>query len=105
MLPSMGPTPPYARAPPALRSSSLSLDARSLHEVAVTEPRSLHRSANVGDNAPNPAPMPYLVVREPGQVSYTLPLREGLRMGRHEQNDVVLDDHQVSRYHARFTRS
>ncbi|AUX27468.1 uncharacterized protein SOCEGT47_080590 [Sorangium cellulosum] len=49
--------------------------------------------------------MPSLVVREPGQVSYTLPLREGLRLGRHEQNDVVLDDHQVSRFHARFTRS
>ncbi|WP_437323210.1 sigma 54-interacting transcriptional regulator [Sorangium sp. So ce381] len=49
--------------------------------------------------------MSYLVVREPGQVSYTLPLREGLRLGRSEQNDVVLDDHQVSRFHARFTRS
>ncbi|AUX45497.1 uncharacterized protein SOCE26_069890 [Sorangium cellulosum] len=49
--------------------------------------------------------MPYLVVREPGQVSYTLPLKDGLRLGRSEQNDVVLDDHQVSRFHARFTRS
>ncbi|WP_437332106.1 sigma 54-interacting transcriptional regulator [Sorangium sp. So ce394] len=49
--------------------------------------------------------MPYLVVREPGQVSYTVPLRDGLRLGRSEQNDVVLDDHQVSRFHARFTRS
>ncbi|WP_437313515.1 sigma 54-interacting transcriptional regulator [Sorangium sp. So ce385] len=49
--------------------------------------------------------MPYLVVREPGQVSYSVPLRDGLRLGRSEQNDVVLDDHQVSRFHARFTRS
>ncbi|WP_437274935.1 sigma 54-interacting transcriptional regulator [Sorangium sp. So ce375] len=52
-----------------------------------------------------PSPMPYLVVREPGQVSYTLPLQEDLRLGRSEQNDVVLDDHQVSRFQARFTRS
>jgi Nif-specific regulatory protein len=49
--------------------------------------------------------MPTLVVREPGQMPYSLPLREGLRLGRHEQNDVVLDDQQVSRHHARFALS
>ena len=83
----------------------LSLAGRHLPELSATGLRLLRRSAIVGDNAsiPAPAPMSYLVVREPGQVSYTLSLREGLRRRRHEQNDIVLDDHQGSRLHARLS--
>jgi Nif-specific regulatory protein len=90
---------------PRLRDGALARWMHAAYEESAIEPRSLRRPAIVGENAPAPAPMPYLVVREPGQVSYTLPLQEGLRLGRHVQNDVVLEDHQVSRHHARFTRS
>jgi Nif-specific regulatory protein len=44
--------------------------------------------------------MPHLVVRQPGQMPVTVPLRARLRAGRHEQNDLVLDDSRVSREHA-----
>jgi Nif-specific regulatory protein len=47
--------------------------------------------------------MPHVVVREPGRVAYSIELRDGLRVGRHDDNDLVLDDHQVSRRHAEFT--
>jgi Nif-specific regulatory protein len=49
--------------------------------------------------------MPHLVVREPGQIAVSIPLHDGLRAGRHEQNDLVLLDHQVSRHHAEFARA
>lgn len=46
--------------------------------------------------------MPHLIVRQPGQMPVTLPLGHRLRVGRHEQNDLVLDDARVSREHAVF---
>jgi Nif-specific regulatory protein len=49
--------------------------------------------------------MPHLVVRQPGQMAVAVPLRDGLRAGRHEQNDLVLDDSRVSREHAVFVRT
>src|SRR5262245_25488667 len=44
--------------------------------------------------------MPHLVVREPGRVTFSLPVRETLRVGRHERSDLVLSGTQVSRHHA-----
>jgi len=49
--------------------------------------------------------MPHLVVRQPGRMAVSVPLRDGLRAGRHEQSELVLEDHQVSRQHATFTRA
>ena len=49
--------------------------------------------------------MPHLVVRKPGQMAYSMPLPDVLRIGRHEQNELVLDDNQVSRQHATLTRT
>lgn len=48
--------------------------------------------------------MPHLVVRKPGQLPYSVALADVLRIGRHESNDLVLDDSQVSRRHATLTR-
>ncbi|MRG95614.1 sigma 54-interacting transcriptional regulator [Polyangium spumosum] len=48
--------------------------------------------------------MPHLVVRKPGQMAYSMPLPDVLRIGRHEQNELILDDNQVSRQHATITR-
>jgi Nif-specific regulatory protein len=48
--------------------------------------------------------MPHLVVRKPGLLPYTISLGDLLRIGRHESNDLVLDDSQVSRRHAILTR-
>ncbi|MCC6551519.1 MAG: sigma 54-interacting transcriptional regulator [Polyangiaceae bacterium] len=47
--------------------------------------------------------MPHLVVRQPGRLPLTVPLQEGLTIGRHEQNALVLEDAQVSRRHAAFS--
>ena len=44
--------------------------------------------------------MPHLVVRRPGGMTVSVPLQESLGVGRHEQNDLTLDDAQVSRRHA-----
>jgi Nif-specific regulatory protein len=49
--------------------------------------------------------MPHLVVRQPGQLALAIPLRDGLRAGRHEQNDLVLEDGPVSREHAVFVKT
>ncbi|HTM20410.1 MAG TPA: sigma 54-interacting transcriptional regulator [Kofleriaceae bacterium] len=46
--------------------------------------------------------MAYLVVRQPERVSFTVELRDGLQVGRDDDNDVVLADRQASRRHARF---
>lgn len=48
--------------------------------------------------------MPHIVVRKPGLLPYTISLGDVLRIGRHESNDLVLDDSQVSRRHATLTR-
>ncbi len=48
--------------------------------------------------------MAYLVVREPGHLAVAVSLENDLSVGRHEQNDLVLVDHQVSRQHARFAK-
>jgi Nif-specific regulatory protein len=48
--------------------------------------------------------MPHLVIRKPGLLPYSLALGDVLRIGRHESNDLVLDDSQVSRRHATLTR-
>jgi Nif-specific regulatory protein len=48
--------------------------------------------------------MPHLVVRKSGQLPYSVALADVLRIGRHESNDLVLDDSQVSRRHATLTR-
>lgn len=48
--------------------------------------------------------MPHIVVRKPGQLPYSIPLADVLRIGRHESNELVLDDSQVSRRHATLTR-
>jgi len=36
-------------------------------------------------------------------VTFSVPLREGLRLGRHEGNDLVLNDRQVSRHHLQIS--
>lgn len=46
--------------------------------------------------------MAYLVLRQTGQMPLVIPLRDKLRAGRHEQNDLVLEDARVSREHAVF---
>ncbi len=48
--------------------------------------------------------MAHVVVNEPGKVAVAVPVDEGLRVGRHDANDVVLGDHRVSRDHARLVR-
>ncbi len=48
--------------------------------------------------------MPYLIVRQPGRMAISVVLRDELRIGRHEQNDLVLEDQQVSRQHAVLRR-
>ena len=48
--------------------------------------------------------MPHLTVREPGHVIVAVPLRDGLRVGRHEQNELPLADHRVSRQHIIFSQ-
>lgn len=47
--------------------------------------------------------LPHLIVTEPGRVAVAVPLSDGFRVGRHEQNDLVLSDFRVSRQHIRFT--
>jgi Nif-specific regulatory protein len=49
--------------------------------------------------------MPHLLVHEQGQVVVAVPLRDGLRAGRHEKNDLVLTGNHVSRQHVEITRS
>jgi Nif-specific regulatory protein len=49
--------------------------------------------------------MRHLVVRKPGQLAYSVPLPDVMRIGRHEQNELVLEDSQVSRQHAILTRT
>ncbi|AKT43463.1 sigma-54-dependent Fis family transcriptional regulator [Chondromyces crocatus] len=46
--------------------------------------------------------MPYLIVREPGQVAVSVLLHEGLSVGRQAPSDLLLVYQQVSRQHARF---
>ncbi|HEU4534524.1 MAG TPA: FHA domain-containing protein, partial [Polyangiaceae bacterium] len=46
--------------------------------------------------------MPHLIVRQPDRVAFSVELREGISVGRHEQNAIVLDDAKVSRQHASF---
>jgi len=46
-----------------------------------------------------------LIVREPGRPAFTHPLRHGLRVGRHVDNDLVLESSRVSRQHAQFSIS
>ncbi|EYF04396.1 sigma-54-dependent Fis family transcriptional regulator [Chondromyces apiculatus] len=46
--------------------------------------------------------MPYLIVREPGQVAVSLLLREGFCVGRLAPSDLLLPYQQVSRQHACF---
>ncbi len=48
------------------------------------------------------SPVAHLVIREPGRIAISVPLRDGLRIGRLEQCDVVLADPQVSRQHLQF---
>jgi transcriptional regulator with GAF, ATPase, and Fis domain len=47
--------------------------------------------------------MPYLIVRQPDRVALSVDLRDGMTVGRHEQNAIVLDDAKVSRQHASFS--
>ncbi|MGI6140095.1 MAG: adenylate/guanylate cyclase domain-containing protein [Candidatus Hydrogenedentales bacterium] len=50
--------------------------------------------------------MPQLIIEQPGEAAMTIPLAEKpLRLGRAEDNDVVLAAEEVSRYHARIWRS
>ncbi|NUQ78372.1 MAG: sigma 54-interacting transcriptional regulator [Polyangiaceae bacterium] len=49
--------------------------------------------------------MPHLIVRQPGRTAQPVPLLDSLRIGRHEQNDLVLNDDQVSRHHAVIART
>jgi Nif-specific regulatory protein len=49
--------------------------------------------------------MPHIVIRKPGQLPFSIPLPNVLRIGRHESNDLILDDSQVSRRHATLTRN
>lgn len=48
-------------------------------------------------------PEAHIIIREPGRIAISVPLRDGLRVGRHEQCDVVLADTQVSRRHVQFS--
>ncbi|MBI3072873.1 MAG: sigma 54-interacting transcriptional regulator [Deltaproteobacteria bacterium] len=44
----------------------------------------------------------HIVVREPGRVAYSIPLKNGFRIGRDQTNDLALEDRFVSREHLRF---
>ena len=46
--------------------------------------------------------MPHLIVRQPDRVAFSVELREGMVVGRSEQNAIALDDTKVSRQHAAF---
>lgn len=46
--------------------------------------------------------MPFLIVRQPGQVAFSFPLRGGITLGRSEDNDLVLWDNRVSRHHCQI---
>jgi pSer/pThr/pTyr-binding forkhead associated (FHA) protein len=49
--------------------------------------------------------MPQLVIEQPGLPPLTVPLsRDEIRLGRAEDNEVVLVADEVSRHHARLTR-
>jgi Nif-specific regulatory protein len=43
--------------------------------------------------------MPYLIVREPERVAFSIPLQPLFRVGRQPENELVLTDRHVSRHH------
>jgi len=43
--------------------------------------------------------MPYLIIREPDRVAFSVPLKDTFRIGRSLENDLVLNDRHVSRQH------
>jgi TolB protein len=55
------------------------------------------------DNAESTA-VPHLIVRVNEQAARQIPLKDGLTIGRAEDNDLRLADPKVSRHHARVTR-
>src|SRR5215813_11238214 len=48
--------------------------------------------------------MPYLLVREPGRVAFTIDVGETCVLGREPDSDIVVRDRLVSRRHLRFER-
>lgn len=52
-----------------------------------------------------PLPAAHLIIREPGRIALSVPLRDSLKIGRNEQCDIILVDSQVSRNHAQITAS
>lgn len=46
--------------------------------------------------------MPFLLVREPGRLSISVPIHHGLTVGRHADSDLLLAYPEVSRHHAHF---
>jgi pSer/pThr/pTyr-binding forkhead associated (FHA) protein len=49
--------------------------------------------------------MPHLVLTHPGRDSRILPLNGPFRVGRSPDNDLVIVDMRMSRYHARFEKT
>lgn len=49
--------------------------------------------------------MPHVVVRPPGEMAFSIPLPEAMRVGRQDHNDLVLDGEHVSREHAVISRA
>jgi pSer/pThr/pTyr-binding forkhead associated (FHA) protein len=49
--------------------------------------------------------MPHLVLTHPGHDSRILPLKGPFKVGRAPDNDLVIVDMRMSRYHVRFERT
>jgi tetratricopeptide (TPR) repeat protein len=74
-----------------------------LQSAAVTEQEVRNGSGRDGSKV-NQDSAPYLVMRLSGQALAEVPLRDGLRIGRGPDNDIVLPGTRSSRYHARIDR-
>lgn len=87
-----------------LRLALVALLYLFLGAVAVTAARELRRLAHAGSAAHPAGPRARLIVVDPGATSLRpgemLPLRPVTRLGRSEENTIVLDDTFISAEHA-----
>jgi hypothetical protein len=87
-----------------LRLALVALLYLFLGAVALMATRELRRLARTAAAAPQTIPRARLIVVDPGATSLTpgetLPLRPVTRLGRSEENTIVLDDTFISAEHA-----
>lgn len=87
-----------------LRLALVALLYLFLGAVALTTARELRRLARTSTAAPHAVQRARLIVIDPGATSLTpgeaLPLRPVTRLGRSEENTIVLDDTFISAEHA-----